>query len=251
MRNFNKLLFKKTNRPDALLHKLSQLYPVVVNIIAEFKKPDKSKTTDKADDNRESNFSVFLQCIEAEIFVDNILKNLRENNVPCFTRHDSVVVADGHQDDAEMIAKDVFRQLGFKYNHKVEDKFWEAVDFDELEDSTYMQWLTDEDILTTNYDAEYGFDEQPINEIFDMDEYEVEICQRLLDIGVQDDYFEHVDAEFLEDLSNLPWLNQYERNILHDDVINLWNGYSFLQDKTNQLLRNLAERITQMRLPND
>ena len=246
-----KLLFKKTNRPDALLHKLSQLYPVVVNIIAEFKKPDKSKTTDKADDNRESNFSVFLQCIEAEIFVDNILKNLRENNVPCFTRHDSVVVADGHQDDAEMIAKDVFRQLGFKYNHKVEDKFWEVVDFDELEDSTYMQWLTDEDILTTNYDAEYGFDEQPINEIFDMDEYEMEICQRLRDIGMQDDYFEHVDAEYLEDISNLPWLNQYERNILHDDVINLWNGYSFLQDKTNQLLRNLAERMTQMRLPND
>ena len=114
-----------------------------------------------------------------------------------------------------------------------------------------MQWLTDEDILTTNYDVEYRFVEQPINEIFDMDEYEVEICQRLRDIGMQDDYFEHVDAEYLEDISNLPWLNQYERNILHDDVINLWNGYSFLQDKTNQLLRNLAERITQMRLQND
>jgi len=245
-----KLLFKKTNRPDALLHKLSQLYPIVVNIIAEFKKPDKPKTDDKNDDTRESNFSVFLQCIEAEIFIDNILKKLREKGIPCFTRHDSVVVAHGHEDEAEMIVKDVFQRFGFKYNHKVEEKFWEAVEFDELEDSTYMQWLTDEDILTTNYDIEGGFAE-PINEIFEMDEYEIEICKRFRDIGKQDDYFEHVDAEYLEDISNLPWLNQYERNILHDDVINLWNGYSFLQDKTNQLLHNLAERITQMRLPND
>jgi len=245
-----KLIFKKTNRPDALLHKLSQLYPIVVNIIAEFKKSDKSNATDKTDDNRESNFSVFLQCIEAEIFIDNILKKLRENGIPCFTRHDSVVVAEGHQKDAELIAKDVFREFGFKYNHKVEDKFWEAVDFNELEDSTYMQWLTDEDILTTNYDLEGGFAE-PIHEIFEMDEYEIEICKRLRDIGMQNDYFEHVDAEYLEEISNLPWLNQYERNILHDDVINLWNGYSYLQDKTNQLLRNLAERITQMHLSND
>jgi hypothetical protein len=245
-----KLIFKKTNRPDALLHKLSQLYPIVVNIIAEFKKSDKSNATDKTDDNRESNFSVFLQCIEAEIFIDNILKKLRENGIPCFTRHDSVVVAEGHQKDAELIAKDVFREFGFKYNHKVEDKFWEAVDFNELEDSTYMQWLTDEDILTTNYDLEGGFAE-PIYEIFEMDEYEIEICKRLRDIGIQDDYCAYVNAEFLEEISNLPWLNQYERNILHDDVINLWNGYSFLQDNTNQLLRNLVEKVSQMRLSND
>lgn len=38
-----KLLFKKTNRPDALLSKLSELYPIVMNIIAEFKKPDIKK----------------------------------------------------------------------------------------------------------------------------------------------------------------------------------------------------------------
>jgi len=69
-----KLLFKKTNRPDELLKKLSKRYPVVMNIIAEFKTKDvKKKTTKKTkntdDDDQQSNFSVFLQCIEAEIFV--------------------------------------------------------------------------------------------------------------------------------------------------------------------------------------
>lgn len=245
-----KLLFKKTNRPDALLHRLSQLYPIVVNIIAEFKKPDKPKATDKTDDNRESNFSVFLQCIEAEVFVDNILKKLREEGIPCFTRHDAIVVADGYQEQAEIIAKNVFQQFGFKYNHKVEDKFWEVVDYEELEDSTYMQWLLDESLLTDNYDVEGAFDE-PHYEMIDMDEYETEICKRLLEIGIRDDYFEYVNAEFLEDISNLPMLYREEKNILYDDVVNLKEGYTFFQDETNQLLCNLIERISQMRLPHN
>ena len=244
-----KLLFKKTNRPDELLNKLAQLYPIVINIIAEFKKPDKKKAVEAGDDTRESNFSVFLQCIEAEIFVDNILKRLRDEGIPCFSRHDSIVVVEGFEKDAERIAKTVFADFGFKYNHKVEEKFWEAVDFEELDDDPYMQWLTDEDILTTNYDTIDGFAE-PIKDDY-MDEDEIQTCHRVLKIGLQDDYYEHVDADFLEDISNLSWLNQSERNILFDDIINLRSGFSFVQGNTNQLLRNLVERIMEMDLQDE
>ena len=150
-----RLLFKRTNRPDALLNKLSQRYPVVMSIIAMFKEKDKlqenkNQTTTKNDDQK-SNFSIFLSCIEGEIFVDNILSRLRDQEIPCFTRHDSIVVARGHEDKAEEIARGVFNDFGFKYNHKSEDKFWEAIDYDEFEDSTYQQWLLDEDILSYDY----------------------------------------------------------------------------------------------------
>jgi len=47
------------------------------------------------------------------------------------------------------------------------------------------------------------------------------------------------------------FLTSEERNILYDDVINLQQGFQFVQDKTNQLLRNLVEKISQMHLPND
>lgn len=238
-----KLLFKKTNRPDELLNKLTQLYPVVVNIIAEFKKPDASKNDEaQKSQNRESNFSVFLQCIESEIFVNNILQKLREDNIPCFTRHDSIVVADGHEEQAEEIAKHIFNQFGFKYNHKAEDKFWEAVDFVELEGSTYLQWLIDENLLNDNYDVDGEFDE-PHYEKIDMNEYEIEICKKLLDIGIRDDYYDHVHAAFLEDISNLSMLYREEKEILYDDVVNLNSGFTFLQGKTNIVLRNLVERI--------
>ncbi len=154
-----KLLFTKSKRIDVLLNKLAERYPIVLNIIAEFKKPDtKKKTKNKDDDDHHNNFSVFLQCVEAEIFVDNILNQLRIADIPCFTRHDSIVVADGYHNEAEEIARKVFNHFGFKYNHKVEDKFWEVVDFEELEDSGYLDWLADEDILTTDYTIEDSFD---------------------------------------------------------------------------------------------
>ena len=44
-----------------------------------------------------------------------------------------------------------------------------------------MQWLLDESLLTDNYDVEGAFDE-PHYEMIDMDEYETEICKRLLEM---------------------------------------------------------------------
>jgi len=238
-----KLLFKKTNRPDELLSRLSQRYPVVMSIIAEFKKP---QTTDKKandqEDNHESNFSVFLQCIEGEIFVDNILQKLRNEGIPCFSRHDSIVVASGNEERSEEIAKQVFKDFGFKYNHKVEDKFWEAVDDEELEFSDYMQWLIDENELNQSfYVGEYEEDdENEPNENTGMDEQDVEIIEKLREIGIREDYYGIIDTEFLEELTLLTFLSEKQRNILYEDINNMNDGMSFFQDATNKLLRQLS-----------
>lgn len=152
-----RLLFKKTNRPDALLNKLSKRYPIVMNIIANFKdvKNEVVKKDVKNDksENQESNFSLFLQCIESELFIDNILDRLRLEGVPCFTRHDSIVVSIGYEKKAEEIAMDVFKNFGFRYNHKSEELFWNIIDPDELEEGDSIQWLIDENIR--NEDCEY------------------------------------------------------------------------------------------------
>jgi hypothetical protein len=241
-----KLLFKKTNRPDALLNKLSQRYPVVMNIIAAFKKQNvKQNESADHDENYESNFSVFLQCIEGEIFVDNILEELRTTGVPCFSRHDSIVVASGYEEKAEEIAKTVFRHFGFKYNHKVEDKFWEVVDDEELEDSGYLDWLSDENELNTDFSVE-DFEEPKVestntDEEMDviMDEEQLEILERLKEIGLQSDYYDFVDSDFLEEISTLAVLTDRQRNYLYDDIINIKDGMSFFQNETNEILRHL------------
>ena len=236
-----KLLFKKTNRPDALLNKLSQRYPVVMSIIAAFKLQDvKRDESEEHKANQESNFSVFLQCIEGEIFVDNILEELRTEGVPCFTRHDSIVVASGYEEKAAETAKTVFRNFGFKYNHKVEDKFWEVVDNDELEDSGYLDWLVDENELNTDFSVEETGVELTKNDI-KMDDEHIETLELLKDIGIQDDYFEYVDLDFLAELSKLPFLTQVQRNWLEEDIMNVNYGMNFFQPETDSLLRWLVQ----------
>lgn len=242
-----KLLFKRNTKSDELIDKLKQFYPTVMSIIEGFKSKDK-ESLPEADDitinDDTSNFSVFLQCVESEFFVDRILFPLREQGVPCFTRHDSIVVAHEYADEAERFIKSFFNDIDFKYNQKVEDKFWEVVDWLEMGDSGYMDYLADEDILTTDNSIDEGFNENQYNNKNDdiMDEQQIQTCLRLQEIGVQDDYSELVDADFLEVLASLP-LNFGEKNILMDEVINQRAGMIFFQDSTNRLIQKIVARI--------
>lgn len=242
-----KLLFKRNTKSDILINKLKEHYPTVIAIIEGFKTKVMESLPGDDDKNLNddtSNFSVFLQCIESEIFIDRILYPLSEKGVPCFTRHDSIVVAYEYAGEVERFVKSVFSGLGFKYNHKVEDKFWEVVDWLEMEDSSFMDYLADEDILTIDNSIDEGFNENQYNNNNDtnMDEQQIQTCFRLQGIGVQDDYSGLVDADFLEEISNLP-LNQNEKIILIDDVANLRYGMTFLQKRTNQLILTIVNRI--------
>jgi hypothetical protein len=232
-----KLLFKKSNKPDKFIDLLNLRYPVVMSIIAGFKEADKGKIQIVDDFQKDNNFSVFLQCIESEIFIDKVLIPLRQQGVPCFTRHDSVVVAEGYQDEAEAHIRKVFEELDFKYNHMVDEKFWEVADYDYLEDIGYIDWLIDENELSTDFGIEGGLAENT-EENNDLELNET--LNRLREIGLQDNYYSHVNAEFLEEISELPSLSQQQKNLLYDDIINLQEGYNFLSPETNNFLRNLV-----------
>lgn len=247
-----KLLFKRNTKSDKLIDKLKEFYPTVLTIIDDFKAKSMESIPEDDDKNFNddmSNFSVFLQCVESEIFIDRILFPLRDMEVPCFTRHDSIVVAHGYANLVEDFIKSVFSEIGFKYNYKVEDKFWEVVDWVELEDSPYSDYMSDEDILTTDYSVEKSFGEPETDEINEndniMDEQLIETCSKLQEIGLQNDYSEFIDADFLEEISNLP-LNQHEKVILMDDVANLRYGMTFLQERTNQLIRLIVYRTSEV-----
>lgn len=249
------LLFKRNTKSDKLIDKLKEHYPTVMSIIERFKTKameSKPEEDDKNFNDDTTNFSVFLQCVESEIFIDRILFPLRDMEVPCFTRHDSIVVAHGYANLVEDFIKSAFGEIGFKYNYKVEDKFWEVVDWVELEDSPYSDYLADEDILTTDYSVEKNFEEPETDEVKEndniMDEQLIKTCLRLQEIGIQDDYSELVDADFLEEISNLS-LNQHEKVILMDDVVNLRYGMPILQDKTNDIIRQLIQKIGHLELP--
>jgi hypothetical protein len=232
-----KLLFKKSNKPDLFVEMFAKRYPVVMSIIAGFKDTGKSKSK-VGEDSKENNFSVFLQCIESEIFIDKVLIPLREKDIPCFTRHDSVVVAEGYQKDVEDHVRKVFDDLDFRYNQVVEEKFWDNVDYEFLDEIGFIDWLIDENELNSLIYTE----ESLLNKNHKkMNNEHQEVMDKLLKIGLHEDYFSFVDAEFLEELSELPTLSQQQKNLLYDDIINLRDGFRFLSEETNVLLKRLVK----------
>jgi hypothetical protein len=64
---------------------------------------------------------------------------------------------------------------------------------------------------------------------------------RLHEIGERQDYHGHIDAEFLEEIAQLPFLNHYHANIFYDESNNQNDGMSFFQDETNDLIRRIIE----------
>jgi len=145
-----KLIFAKSISNDSLMSKFNERYPTVVNILKEFKslKSNSKKEVPEEEQDDKSNLAVFLQCVEAEIFIDNILIPLREKDIPCFSRHDSIVVEQSYYFEVKDFMVNVFNKLGFKYNSKKDDYF-AYIYSDEL--------IEDYDIDDDN-DTNYGCD---------------------------------------------------------------------------------------------
>ena len=75
-----------------------------------------------------------------------------------------------------------------------------------------------------------------------MDEEQIIILQRLLDLGICEDYYGKVKVKLLEQISLLPILNPTMQNYLEDDVVNVGkDNMSFFQQDTNDTLRYLVK----------
>lgn len=251
-----KLLFKPTTKSDAFIEKLKTRYPVVIAIIDSFKTSDnpqgKSSNKGKKSQNNvekkdmQSNFSVFLQCIEAEIYVDNILLPMREQLVPCFTRHDSVVVAWSYQDQVEGHIKSVFAGLEFRYNQKYLDMTLAAYSPEELEENGITDYWADKlYIEDVTYEGQpvynHSISEDDVDNDLDVDEIDPDLLERLEELGIQADYSDVVDQEFLIDLLQLP-LTEEQGTTLEIELENLRQGMSCFQPETNKLIKELVEK---------
>jgi hypothetical protein len=83
-------------------------------------------------DDDKNHFNIFLQLVESFIFVEKVYPYLIQLGVPCFTKHDSVLVPRNLEDSlrnstdyypliAEAAMNKVFDEIGFKGKLKVDD----------------------------------------------------------------------------------------------------------------------------------
>lgn len=229
----------KLNYNDEYVNKLANNYPTVMSIIADFKKikNDKKKKkvsnkpnliNPKIDKDNSNNFPVFLQCIEAEIFIDNILFKLRDKNIPVASRHDSIITTITFAEEVENYMKIVFNNLGFRFNYKVDDMMWISYSYDEFEDIDLFDWFADQDLL-------YGDNYYDINENKSNYKIESELVKNLKIIFnseitmVNDDYVdEYFSLENIDNDNNLKerFINQIFENLNDIELpVNIMEDY--------------------------
>lgn len=215
-------LFRKKNRTNVFVKILRDNYPTVMNIMDDFKgiSGSESVETNSYDADEDNNLSVFLQCVEAEIYIDRILQPLQKLSIPCFSRHDSICTTESYQDQVQEHITKVFKDLGFEYKDKIEDH--PIIDYS----SVHMKIDAEDNDV-------YEIDDE--NDLV-IPEY---LFEEISEIKIQEDYSDIVHVELLEEFASLSGLTQNQQNSLSDDVANLRSGMSFLQDETNSIITEI------------
>lgn len=108
-KGFFEILFNKAGINSKEKELLKSIFPSVVDYIDRFKKKRGYKS-----------FSVFLQRLEASVFIDGLKKELDEKVGFNFTKHDAVIVRREDLEKALEVIKNYFEKIGFNGKMVVE-----------------------------------------------------------------------------------------------------------------------------------
>ena len=259
-------LFSSGKRESYYSAQLKQLYPTVININNEFKEAYGYE-----------NFSVGLQNIESEIFIDHIWKKVTDRGINSFTRHDSLLFPIRNSVEVESIINDVFASFDFIYKIDYEEfnknEIWQRL-FDETNYLDSLPEEVDEGMLYAIYnkivnnnsvennsvDIELVSNKSDNLEEDDMDEMtEQEIEESIFDQiqqfiddpdiefklpnTIKDDYFEYVNKETIGCLASMDFVEQDIIDALNYDHYHMNRAVSTqqFQEKTNEFITYLIE----------
>lgn len=107
------VMFSSRRNNSAYKKKIKELFPSVVGWIDDYKKA-----------HGDNEFSVMLQRVESDLFIDNILKRLKKKlKYFCLTKHDSLIVKRSDYEVILNIVKEEFSKIGLEYTLKVTNLF--------------------------------------------------------------------------------------------------------------------------------
>lgn len=97
------LMFSKENLKSDGKEKLKQLFPSVVEFVDNFKK-----------EYGYNNFSIMLQKIESEIFIDGLWTEIKKKKIFCTPKHDCLIVKEEEKETVRKIIEGYFTKIEFK-----------------------------------------------------------------------------------------------------------------------------------------
>ena len=102
------VMFSSRRNNSAYKKKIKELFPSVVGWIDDYKKA-----------HGDNQFSIMLQRIESDLFIDNILKRVKKLKYFCLTKHDSLIIKRCDYEAILAIVKEEFSKIGLEYTLKI------------------------------------------------------------------------------------------------------------------------------------
>ena len=96
------ILFSSNLFKSAEKDKLKELFPTVINWIDDFKR-----------NNGYKSFSIELQKLESNFFIDNLLKRIKKHGLFCLTKHDSLIIRRHDYVPIVTIIKNISQEFGY------------------------------------------------------------------------------------------------------------------------------------------
>jgi hypothetical protein len=129
------IMFSSYLLRNPLKKKIKDIFPSVINWIDQYKKT-----------NGDREFSIMLQKIESDIFIDKMYHQIKKKGLLCFTKHDSLIVKEENVQDVLNIVEEVLENAGVEYRLKIEDGF--SIRYVNSDDKIVIQ----ESVLPNNTD---------------------------------------------------------------------------------------------------
>lgn len=105
---FIKIMFSKPKWNSSYKKQIRAIFPTIIQFMDDFK-------TQNGEPNQ---LAIFLQKLEAEIFIDNIYLPLRKEGHVIFSKHDSILCKESQRDELKAKMETILDGIGLKYRLK-------------------------------------------------------------------------------------------------------------------------------------
>lgn len=147
------VMFSSRRNSSVFKKKIKELFPSVVEWIDNYKK-----------EHGDNEFSIMLQRIESELFIDKVLKRLKKLKYFCLTKHDSLIIKRGDYEAIMDNVKDEFSRIGLEYTLKITNLFG-------VNEEHKILW--NQDILTETAEKQEPLEAENSVDIFDLTVVEI------------------------------------------------------------------------------
>lgn len=105
---FIKIMFSKPKWNSRYKKQIKDVFPTVIKFMDDF----------KLQNGKPNQLSIFLQKLEARIFIDNIYLPLRKEGLVIFSKHDSILCKSSQRDELKVKMESILDKFGLKYTLK-------------------------------------------------------------------------------------------------------------------------------------